>query len=238
MKSLYPFTQAGFIAVTFVYFGLFFAMLSSAIKRTSMASEKQNRVIRNLVIGFIIWIAATGALASIDFFSNFQEVPPRFAILIVIPLVAILWLTATRTAREILSHIPPHTIVYLQTFRIFVEILLWMLFIDDIIPIQMTFEGRNFDILVGITSIVIGFLLQRQKISRSLLIGWNVVSLLILLNIVSIAMLSTPSPFRVFMNEPANTIVTQFPVVWLPAALVPLAYLLHILSIRRSSIRS
>jgi hypothetical protein len=42
-----------------------------------------------------------------------------------------------------------------------------------------------------------------------------------------------PTPFRVFMNEPSNTIVAKFPIVWLPALLVPLAYGLHFLSLRQ-----
>ena len=60
---------------------------------------------------------------------------------------------------------------------------------------------------------------------------WNILCLMLLINIVTIALLSAPVPFRVFMNEPANTIVTTFPFIWLPALLVPLAYGLHILSV-------
>ena len=39
--------------------------------------------------------------------------------------------------------------------------------------------------------------------------------------------------FRYFINEPANTIVTEFPIIWLPGFLVPLAYGLHFLSLRQ-----
>jgi hypothetical protein len=35
----------------------------------------------------------------------------------------------------------------------------------------------------------------------------------LLLNIVIVSVLSAPLPFRVFMNEPANTFVTYFPYV-------------------------
>jgi len=62
---------------------------------------------------------------------------------------------------------------------------------------------------------------------------WNIVGLLVLANIVVVAVLSTPYPFRYFMNEPGNTIVFNFPFVWLPSFVVPFALLLHLISIRR-----
>ena len=42
-----------------------------------------------------------------------------------------------------------------------------------------------------------------------------------------------PTPFRVFMKEPANTVVMKFPFILLPTFLVPLAYGLHFLSLRQ-----
>jgi hypothetical protein len=116
---------------------------------------------------------------------------------------------------------------------VFVEILLWALFTQNLLPEQMTFEGRNFDILVGLTAPLIAWLYQHQKISKTIVIIWNLAGIALLLNIVIIAILSMPTPFRVFMNEPANTIVTKFPSVWLPALLVPLAYWLHALSLKQ-----
>lgn len=62
---------------------------------------------------------------------------------------------------------------------------------------------------------------------------WNLLSLGLLINIVTIALLSIPTPFRVFMNEPANTLVAHFPFILLPGMLVPLAYGLHFLSMRQ-----
>lgn len=54
----------------------------------------------------------------------------------------------------------------------------------------------------------------------------------LLATIVTVAFLSAPTPLRVFMNEPANTIVTTFPYVWLPAFLVQAALFGHVLVFR------
>jgi hypothetical protein len=118
-----------------------------------------------------------------------------------------------------------------------VEVLLWALYASALLPIQMTFEGRNFDIITGVTAVLLttrlsGFMLL-DKLPRFVIILWNIMGLGLLINIVAIAILSMPTPFRYFMNEPANTIVTLFPISLLPAFLVPLAYMLHILSLRK-----
>jgi hypothetical protein len=62
---------------------------------------------------------------------------------------------------------------------------------------------------------------------------WNWMGFGLLLNVMIIANLSTPSPFRLFMNEPANVWVTQAPFVWLPAVMVLLALLGHVVLFRR-----
>jgi hypothetical protein len=48
-----------------------------------------------------------------------------------------------------------------------------------------------------------------------------------------IAILSMPTSFRYFMNEPANTIVAQFPFIYLPGVLVVLAFAFHVFSLRQ-----
>lgn len=97
----------------------------------------------------------------------------------------------------------------------------------------MSFEGRNFDILTGITAPIMAYLASRNTVPKLVLIVWNIVCLGLLINIVTIAIFSMPISFRHFMNEPSNTIVTQFPFSWLPTFLVPLAYMLHFLSLRQ-----
>ena len=98
----------------------------------------------------------------------------------------------------------------------------------------MTFAGRNFDILVGATAPVIGiFVFAKRKWPRLVGILWNVGGLVLLANVVTIALFSMPTPFRVFMNEPSNTIVATFPFVLLPGILVPVAYSMHFFSLRQ-----
>lgn len=232
MEKLYPLTQLGFAAVTIIYTAIFFTVIRRALGATSFPLQKKNRIFYGSVFSAIIWLVLIGVLAKAQLLSDFTTFPPRFMIILVVPLITILWATLHRNTGEILRHVRPQHLLYLQSFRVFVEILLWMLFVDGLLPIQMTFEGYNFDILAGLAGPIAGFLFARTR-SRTLLIVYNIAGLCLLINIVTIAILSTPVPFRLFMNEPANTIVMQFPIVWLPGLLVPMAYTLHILSLRQ-----
>ena len=101
----------------------------------------------------------------------------------------------------------------------------------------MTFEGKNFDILVGIFALPVGYFVAKQvsiKTKKKLLIGWNIFGLCLLATIVIISVLSAPLPIRFFMNEPSSKIVATFPFVWLPTVLVVIAYSLHILSLKQA----
>ncbi|HEX4467931.1 MAG TPA: hypothetical protein VH080_00255, partial [Gemmatimonadaceae bacterium] len=60
--------------------------------------------------------------------------------------------------------------------------------------------------------------------------------LALLANIIGVALLSAPTPLRVFMNEPANLWITRAPWVWLPTVLVVAALCGHVVVYRRLAI--
>jgi hypothetical protein len=230
MKNLFAFTQFGFIALTVICYGLLLVLLNHALRKSDFTEKKKRNIFRGTLAGLLFWLIVTAIFAAAGILSDFSTLPPRFFIVLIVPLIVIILISRTDSLKEILRHVAPEQLIYLQSFRIFVEILLWMLYLENELPIQMTFEGRNFDVLAGLTAVVVAFLLQRKIIGKRFIYVWNIFSLILLTNIVTIAILSTPVPFRVFMNEPANTIVTTFPFVWLPALLVPMAYGLNVLS--------
>lgn len=232
-QSFYPIVQIGFVLLTLVYLFFFISTFRKGLTATSWEPARRKRFGSRMIILPIIWGLLISIWSVSGRMSDFSIFPLNFMPVILIPvIVAVIWISSSQVT-EILQHIPPANIIQLQSFRFFVEILLWLLFIENIVPVQMTFEGRNFDILAGISAPVIAYMASRGKISRGGLIFWNIVCLGLLLNIVITAILSTPSPWRVFMNEPANFVVTYFPVSWLPGFLVPLAYYLHFLSLKQ-----
>jgi hypothetical protein len=96
----------------------------------------------------------------------------------------------------------------------------------------MTYSGRNFDILTGATAAALALWLLAGRQGRLLVIAWNIAGLALLANIVAIALLSTPVPFRYFTSGPANLLPSTFPYVWLPTFLVQAALFGHVLVFR------
>lgn len=185
-------------------------------------------------IALSLWLLIVGILAGSGFYADVTAFPPRLTFLIIPVVVMILLAAFAPSVRRAATAIPQIWLIGLQAFRIVMELILWMLYREGIVPVQMTFEGRNFDMLVGIAALVMVIpMLRGWQPKRGVIVAFNVCGLIILTNVVVIGLLSAPTPFRQFMNEPANTFVMALPYCWLPGIVVPCAYLLHIMSLRR-----
>jgi hypothetical protein len=220
---VFKFVSAGFILLTLVCM----AAVLFAIRKTG------GNPLRILLI-ISLWLAGISIAAWQGFFADFTNVPPRMFIILIVPIIALILLLRSKKFIRILEKIPLSWPVWIQSFRVVVEILLWQLYVIHLLPEQMTFEGRNWDILVGITAPFFAYFFNNRP---KVLLAWNIAGLALLANIVITALLSMPTPFRVFMNEPANTIVAYFPIIWLPGFLVPLAYYMHFISIKQTLVR-
>ena len=223
---------AGFIALTILCLVLIVAGAYNTFRRMGLPLAAARKKTMILAAVLLLWTALVSLLSLQGILSDFESRPPKLFMVLLLTFVAIVAFLTRPSFRRFLMHVPPAWLLFLQVFRVPVELFLWLLFVDGLVPVQMTFEGRNLDVLTGLTAPVAAFLCfgQGRNLSR-LAALWNLLGFALLLNIVITAILSMPTPFRVFMNEPANTIVTQFPVVFLPAILVPLAYSLHFFSL-------
>lgn len=204
----------GFIVLTIVFFWLLYRLFR----------------IRAMAIALVAWAAFLVVWSLSGMASRFDMFPINMAPVLIVPFIAIIVFVFSKRTLSVLSSLPTKSIVQLQVFRVFVELLLWALFVENLLPVQMTFEGRNWDILSGLTAPLAALFLSKSKWGLAI---WNVVCLGLLINIVTVAILSMPTDLRVFNNEPANTIVAEFPFILLPGMLVPLAYGLSLLSLRQ-----
>lgn len=237
MKTSYLLTQLGFAVVTFVTWFFFFKIFRKGLDAAPFPEERRKRLFRNTLLAVLGWTVVVSGLSISGVLSDFTSLPPRFLMVLLVPLITTIVVVRTETVKIILQHTDPAAIAVLQSFRVAVEVLLWLLFIQNLAPVQMTFEGRNLDVLSGLTALPVAWLASRKNLSPFWMAAWNLACLGLLINIVATAILSLPTPFRLFMNEPASDIVSRFPVVWLPALLVPMAYGLHFLSLRQLLVR-
>ena len=234
----YVLIQIGFGLVTAIFYYLLLIELKKGLAKTSITLDRQKKIFSGTIIGLVVWIFFVSIWSLTGMMADFSLFPFNFMPILAIPLVTILIITYSKIFKEIIIHIPQQNLIRLQSFRIFVEILLWALYVINLAPVQMTFEGRNFDILAGLSAIIVAYFISKGSISKSGIAIWNIVCLGLLINIVVIAILSLPTPFRIFMNEPTNTVVTEFPISFLPGLLVPLAYGLHFFSLRKLALKN
>ncbi len=188
------------------------------------------RVIR-LTLLIIVWSLLQSFFAYIGFYTQTELIPPRI-ILVLIPVLIILCFGLLEKQRFfILQNRNISLSTFLHTARIPVEMVLFYLFIDKMIPQIMTFEGWNFDILVGVSAPIIGILWLRKNIGINILLLWNFLALALVLFIFAIAILSSTTPIQIFGFEQPNVAVNYFPFILLPSTIVPIVIYTHIIDI-------
>ncbi|WP_072008498.1 hypothetical protein [Hymenobacter sp. IS2118] len=180
------------------------------------------------------WLLVQGGLAYSGFYTHPVGWPPRFTLLLLPPVGLLAALFCTPRGRVWLGQLRLDRLTLLHVVRIPVELVLLGLYKADTVPQLMTFEGRNFDILAGLTAPVVYWVAFRQRrLGRRGLLLWNLLALGLLGNIVVNALLSAPSPFQRFAFGQPNVAILHFPFAWLPAVVVPLVLLAHLTAIRR-----
>ncbi len=190
--------------------------------------------LKTLAIIIATWLVFLVVLSVSGFLNNFSTFPPRIMLVLLIPLLILIWFLVSKHSNQVVTRVSPIWIVKMQVFRVVVELFIWWAYLQQDLPVQMTFEGRNFDILVGLTAPPVAMQwLKTGKEKPWLVLTWNILGLMVLLNIIVTAILSMPTPNQYFFNEPANTLVARFPWVYLPGILVTLAIALHLISIRQ-----
>ncbi|HQT24655.1 MAG: hypothetical protein B7X86_13280 [Sphingobacteriales bacterium 17-39-43] len=189
-----------------------------------------------VLLVILIWLAVQALIASSGFYTVTDTTPPRFLLLVLPPLLGIAGLFMSPKGRKFIDGLDLKSLTILHTIRIPVELVLFFLFTYKAVPELMTFEGRNFDILSGITApVIFYFAFIRKQLSRKIILIWNVICLGLLINIVSNAILSAPFPFQQFAFDQPNIAVLYFPFIWLPCCVVPLVLLSHLAAFRQLS---
>lgn len=206
------------------------------MQKVGYATLSHKKILVAAAVLMVSWTGILTVLSINGFFADFTKLPPRPALALLLPLPFVLLFSFSKTGTQIIQAVPPHWLILIQAFRILVELLLWLAFVKNMLPVQMTFEGRNFDVLTGIFALPVSYVVSKKSSPKAILV-FNITGILLLLNILIIAVLSMPTPIRYFMNEPANILVAQFPFILLPGVLVPIAYSFHIFSLRKLFIK-
>jgi hypothetical protein len=199
-------------------------------------SELTRKKATFIFIGLTIWLVIQAVLTLNNIYNtDTNSFPPKIMLLGILPtILTICLLFSTTKGRKFIDSLPLKNLTYLNIVRIPVEIILFWLFLKKAIPELMTFEGRNFDILAGITAPFIAYFgFTKLKISRKAILIWNFICLGLLINIVLNALFSAPSPIQKFAFDQPNIAILYFSFSWLPTFIVPIILFGHFTSIRQ-----
>lgn len=187
-----------------------------------------------VIVVTLAWLAVQAIAGLSGFYVVPAGEPPRFALLVLPPVVLIVVLFFVKRGRRFLDGLDVRVLTLLHVVRLPVELILFWLYVHKAVPRAMTFEGRNFDILSGLTAPLVWYFgFVKPRLGKRVLIGWNIVCLLLLANIAVTAVLSGSPFWERFGFEQRNIALSYFPFVWLPCCIVPTVLLAQLAAIKQ-----
>ena len=218
-----------YVSGTFI--AIVIAVLAFIIYAVSAAADRKSKTTITVIVLVLLGWIITISLLSVDGFYLDYSLPPRLFMFLGVCLISFAVMFAIPKSRAFLGKMPITTLHYLHIVRVPVEMVLWWLAVWSIVPMEMTFEGSNLDIVSGISApFAAVFLVGARNKNRIGAIIWNLVALALLINIVSRAISYTPY-FYDGGDVPANIGVFYFPYVLLPTFVVPAVFFCHLVSL-------
>jgi len=207
-------------------------VMRTGYQRLRVPVDQRQRLL-NYNLGFmVLWLAILAHLAWLGFFAHPSQMPFRILGGLVLPVAAGLLLLGQRGFRLFVRVLPLRGLIWIQTFRIPLEIIQWIGFEGEYVPVQMTFMGLNYDIMVGLSALLAGSaFFRRDRVRRTEALIWNLFGLGLLLNMQVVLIFSVPSPFQVWESEIPYWSIGTAPFIWIPGFLTPVGILAHVYSL-------
>jgi hypothetical protein len=219
----------GFILIPLALAGVFVAGVWFAWTRS--AARHAARATAMAAVGTAAWLAVTWEMAASGVLQLWDRTPPPFGLLVVTIVLLSLRLALGPVGGRLARTIPLWLLVAVQGFRLPLELAMHRLSERGIMPGQMSYGGRNYDILTGASALLLAVLIATGTAGVRVVRLWNIIGLILLVNIVTVAILSTPR-IAYFGVTNLNTFVTYAPFVWLPAVEVLAALVGHLVIFR------
>ena len=183
----------------------------------------------------IDWAILQSVLALNGVYEDTMNLPAKIMVFGVLPTILIIISMFVLPAGKIfIEKINLKSLTNFHSIRIAVEVVLSLLFHYGYVSKYMTFEGTNFDILSGISALIVAYIaFKHTAINRKLLLIWNGIALLLLLNVVITAIFALPTAFQKLAFDQPNIAILFFPFVLLPTLLVPMVLFGHLVAIKR-----
>ncbi|MFI4944978.1 MAG: hypothetical protein ACHP85_17055, partial [Burkholderiales bacterium] len=120
------------------------------------------------------WMAATWLAARSGILRLWDRNPPPFGLLLLTIVALAALLAFGGVGRRLALFVPLWALVAVQGFRLPLELAMHAMYERGVMPVEMSFSGRNFDVVTGATALVVAALVFAGRGGRRLVAAWNV----------------------------------------------------------------
>jgi hypothetical protein len=175
------------------------------------------------------WATATGVLASFGFYQPPDtRSPPPVGIQLVVALAFMaVCLRLSPTLRGLLRS--RKNLIRLNVWRLEGALFLALMFTGQV-PALWAIPAGTGDVLIGATAFWVAGRLDSAGGRRRAII-FNLLGLLDLVVAIGLGLTTNPGPAQVFHTRPSAELLTRFPLALVPGFLVPLAFMVHFVSL-------
>lgn len=219
----------GYILLTVTTVCFLLAIGVHAIQKTV---AQPNKTITKFISVMLLWQVYIFGVAQTDMLYDFSF-PPKFALFFIVPsfLFTALFLIIS-TKKSWIAAIPIHWILLFQSVRIIVETLFLFSVSAGILNEEVTFDGYNFDMIIGLTAPFVALAYYKKWVVERFVIAWNCIGILVLASVIFVFMSSIYNPQLFGATEVLlPTAAAKYPYVLVAGFLMPVAVFLHFLSI-------
>lgn len=224
--------ELGYIVLLVTLLSVISFQLNKAFVKQKVPANVRKR---NFLIFFGVlssWFVMQHFIIQSQFYHNLT-LPPRIVLCIILPLFIFTGLFLYRHRNNAVLHsIPIEVPILYQSFRAVIEVLFYFSFVRELLPVHVTFEGYNMDILLGISAIPMFFYSLRKTASKKVLIAWNVIGIFVVGWAAFV--FTTTNYFPQIWGYEESIFPTgflRFPFMFLPCFFMPSAIFVHVLSI-------
>lgn len=225
--------KAGFILLTLLMAVLVCVAIARTVALAFTDQRKQQRIKTRTIVLLTGWLSYVSILSLAGVF-KVVGLPPRIPLLLILPVFAFMfYFFRSAHYKALIAMVPASWLVYAQTFRVVVELMLHGLFLQGILPKAGTFEGYNYEIVIAFSALAIGYWgYTRRVLPRTLLILWHFAGLTTLAIVVFIMISHAYFP-HIYPHPETLRIEDfgSFPYTYLAGFLMPLAVFMHIASL-------
>jgi hypothetical protein len=209
-------TTAAFVAIVAGLASALVLAVRHASRALGESAAETRSAAARTVLALSAWLALTGAISASGLLT-WSSKPPLLPFFALLSLAVPVLVARSSFGARLVHGLPIAALVGVQAFRLPLELVLHAWKNQGVLPVQMTFEGHNFDIVTGVLAAVCGaaLCLYPQRVPRAAIWLFNCIGSGLLLAVTVIALLSSPLPIRQYLNDPPLLLAFYFPYGWI-----------------------